>query len=62
MKILLAILEIVPLELLICLGLVLLVKVYISSGYSSRKSILAHARWSGSWEISHALRKISNSV
>ena len=56
MKILLAILETVPIELLICLGLALLAKVYISSSYSSRKSILAHARWSGSWEISNALR------
>ena len=57
MKLISLLLETVPLELLICLGLVLLLQAYVSGGgFSSRKSVLAHARWAGSWEISNALR------
>lgn len=51
------ILELVPVELLILLGFLLLVQFLVSSSlFSRRSSTFAHARWSGKREISTALR------
>ena len=52
-----AILKIVPLELLILLGLLIILQLFVSANSSAFKSpVLAHARWAKNWEISAALR------